>query len=77
VPAGEEVTMPTQDRVGPHQQPQALQAGPRQPIQQRGQPRPVGRVQPHPLPVELTLQHRELMAQGEDFRLLVPVAARQ
>jgi hypothetical protein len=65
--------MPTQDRVGSHQQPQALQAGPRQRVQQRvqqrGQPRPVGRVEPYPLTVELPLQHRELVPQRQDLRI--------
>jgi hypothetical protein len=46
-------------------------------VQQRGQPRPVGGVEPYPLPVELALQHRELMAQSQDLHVLVAVAARQ
>jgi hypothetical protein len=46
-------------------------------VQQRGQPRPVGRLEPHPLPVELPLQHRELVPQSQDLCILVPVAARQ
>jgi hypothetical protein len=31
-------------------------------VQQRGQPGPVGWVEPDPLPVELALQDRELVA---------------
>jgi len=31
-------------------------------VQQRGKPRPVGGVEPDPLPIELALQHRELVA---------------
>jgi hypothetical protein len=77
VAAGEQVTMPAQDRVGSDQQPQAPQAGPGKLVQQRGQPRPVGRVEPYPLPVEVALQHRELVPEGEDLRVLVPVAAGQ
>jgi hypothetical protein len=77
VAAGNQVTMPAQHRVRPYQQPQAPQARFRKPVQQRRQPRPVGRVEPYPLPIELTLQHRELMAQGEDLGVLVAVASRQ
>jgi hypothetical protein len=69
--------MPTQDGVRPNQQPQIPQAGPRQPVQQCGQPRPVGRLEPHPLPVKLPLQHHELVAEGENLCVLVAVAARQ
>jgi hypothetical protein len=34
-------------------------------MQQRGQPCAVGWFEPDPLPVELALQHRELVAQDE------------
>jgi hypothetical protein len=46
-------------------------------VQQRGQPGPVGWIEPDSLPVELALQYRELVAEGEDLRVLVLVAARQ
>jgi hypothetical protein len=46
-------------------------------VQQRGQPRPIDRLEPDPLPVELALQHRELVTQREDLDVLVPVATRQ
>jgi hypothetical protein len=46
-------------------------------MQQRGQPRPIDRCEPDVLPVELTLQHRELMPQREDLDVLVAVAAGQ
>jgi hypothetical protein len=57
-----EVTVPAQDRVGTDQQPQPAQAGPGQLVQQRGQPCPVDRLEPDPLPIELALQDRELMS---------------
>jgi hypothetical protein len=44
-------------------------------VQQRGQPDPVGRVEPGPLPVELALQYRQLVAYREDLGVLVAVAA--
>jgi hypothetical protein len=62
VAARDQVTVPLEDRVGPHQQPQAPQGRSRQRVQQCGQPRPIDRLQPDLLPVELALQHRELVA---------------
>ncbi|MFC7534645.1 VOC family protein [Actinoplanes sp. GCM10030250] len=59
VAAGMQVTVPAQDRVGPHQQ---AQAGSGQRVQQRGQPCPIGRLEPDPLFAELTVQHGELVA---------------
>jgi hypothetical protein len=56
-----QVTVPAQDRVGPHQKPLVLQSRPGERAEQRGQPCPVGRLEPDPLPVELALQHRELV----------------
>jgi hypothetical protein len=76
VATGKQVAVPAQDRVGPHQQSQALQAGLREAVQQCGQPCPVGWFETDP-PVELALQHSELMAEGEDLGVLVAVAARQ
>ena len=75
--AGVQVTMPAQHSVGSHQQPQTVQAGPGQLVQQRGQLGPIGRLEPDPLATELTVQHRQLMPQGEDLRVLVTVTARQ
>jgi hypothetical protein len=75
--AGMQVTVPAQDRVGSHQQPQVLQSRPGQSVEQRSQPCSVGRLEPDSLPVELAVQHRELVPQGEDLRVLVTVTARQ
>jgi hypothetical protein len=72
-----QVTVPAQDRVGSHQQPQVPQSRPGEPAEQRGQPCPVGRLEPDPLRVELALQNRELVPQGEDLRVLVTVTAWQ
>jgi hypothetical protein len=71
-----QVTVPAQDRVGPHQQPQTVQGGSGQAVQQCGQPGPIGWVEPDALLAELAVQHRELVAQHEDLRVLVPIAAR-
>ncbi|MGI5175223.1 hypothetical protein ACQEVZ_02690 [Dactylosporangium sp. CA-152071] len=48
-----------------------------QSVQQRRQERPIARVEPHPLVAQLALQHHDLMAQGEDLSVLVPVAHRE
>jgi hypothetical protein len=77
VAVGEQVPVPAQARVRPYQQPQAVQAGSGEWVQQRGEPRPVGGVEPDSLPIELALQHRELVAEGENLCVLVSVAAGQ
>jgi hypothetical protein len=46
-------------------------------VQQRGQPRPIDRLEPDLLPDELALQPRELVTQRQDLDVLVTVAARQ
>jgi hypothetical protein len=46
-------------------------------VQQRRQERAIARVEPHPAVAELALQHRDLMAQGEELRVLVPIAHRE
>jgi hypothetical protein len=51
-----------QDSVGPHQQPQTVQAGSGELVQQRGQPCSVGWFESDPLIAELAVQHRELVA---------------
>jgi len=72
-----EVAAPTQDGVGTYQQPQAPQCRPRKRAEQRGQQRPVGWLESDLLRAKLALQHGDLMAQREDFGVLVPIAARQ
>jgi hypothetical protein len=46
-------------------------------VQQGGKPGPVGLVEADPLPAELPLQYRELVAQSEDLCVLLVVGARQ
>ena len=75
VAASDQVAVPLEDRVGPDQQPQAPQGRPRQRVQQRGQPRPIGWCETDLLPGELALQHRELVAQRQDLDVLVTVPA--
>jgi hypothetical protein len=69
--------VPAQDRVRADQQPQTAEHGARERAQQGGQQRPVGGVELDALVTELVLQHAELVAQDEDFGVLVVVAARQ
>jgi hypothetical protein len=73
VPAGEQVAMPAQHRVGVHQQPHSAQHVARQPVQQRRQERPIGPVEAHLLLAQLAFQHGDLMAQGKDLHVFVPV----
>ena len=75
VAARDQVAMPGQDRVGVYQQPQAPQCRPGQRVKQSGQQRPVGGLEPDALATEVALQHADLMAQREDFRVLVATTA--
>jgi hypothetical protein len=77
VATGEQVAVPPEDRVGSDQQPQPPECRPGQRVQQRGQPRPIGRCEPDLPPVELTLHHGELMTQRQDLNVLVTIAAGQ
>jgi hypothetical protein len=61
VTASKQVAVPAQDSIGPDQQPQTVQVGSGQLVQQRGQPRPIGWLEPDPLLTELAVQHRELV----------------
>ncbi|CAM5305150.1 Pyruvate/2-oxoglutarate dehydrogenase complex dihydrolipoamide acyltransferase (E2) component OS=Streptomyces griseomycini OX=66895 GN=FHS37_007269 PE=4 SV=1 [Streptomyces griseomycini] len=55
----------------------ACTARPRQPVQQRRRESPVTRAEAHLLLTESALQHRQLVAQGEDLHILVPIAHRE
>jgi hypothetical protein len=76
VPASEEAAVPAKDGVGADQQPQLAKHGPGEPVQERCQQRPVGRLEPGLVGCQLALQHRDLVAQGEDLHILVVVADR-
>ncbi|MFI0857631.1 hypothetical protein ACH4TX_40525 [Streptomyces sp. NPDC021098] len=69
--------MPAQHRVRTHEQPHLPQNRQRQPVQQRRQERPIARSEPHSVTADLAFEHRDLMAEGQDLRILVPVAHRQ
>jgi hypothetical protein len=46
-------------------------------VQQRREDGPVRAIEPYPLPGQLPLQNRDLVAEGEDFGVLGLVAHRQ
>ncbi|MFB6717996.1 MULTISPECIES: hypothetical protein [unclassified Streptomyces] len=46
-------------------------------MEQRRQERPVAGVEPDPLPIQMPLQDGNLMTQGQDLDILLPVAHRQ
>jgi hypothetical protein len=77
MPTGDQVTVPTQDRVRPHQQPHTQQCLLREVMQQCRQERPIPRREVDSLPVQMPLQHGDLMAQSQDLYILVPGAHRQ
>ena len=77
VMAGQEIPVPAQHRVGPHQQPEPAEHVAWDPVQQGGQERPVGGGEPRPDRAQLPFQHRDLVAQRQDLRIFVPVAHRK
>ena len=77
VAARQEVPVPAQHRVRPHQQPEPAEHVAWEPVQQGGQERPVGGGEPRPGRAQLPLQDRDLVAQRQDLRVLVPVAHRK
>jgi hypothetical protein len=54
-----------------------VQAGSGEWVQQGGQPRSIGGFEPDPMSVELALQYRELVAEGEDLCVFLAVSAWQ
>jgi hypothetical protein len=57
----DQVAVPSQYRIGAHQQPQSTQCIARELVQQRRQERPIARPEPRPVAAQLPLQHRDLM----------------
>ena len=75
--ASQQVAVPAQHRVRPHQQPEPAEHVAWEPVQQGGQERPVGGGEPRPDRAQLPFQHRDLVAQRQDLRIFVPVAHRK
>jgi hypothetical protein len=73
----DEIAMPAKYRLGADQQPHSMQHVPGEPVQQRCQEGAVSRVEPGLRAAQLAFEHRDLMAQGEDLGVFVPVAHRQ
>lgn len=74
---GQQIPVPAQHGVRPDQEPAPAEKVSREPVQQGSQERPVARGEPRPGGAHLPLQDRDLMAQGQDLHVLVPVAYRQ
>jgi len=77
VAAGEQVPVPAQDRAGLDEQQDPGEQVAGEPVQQRGQERPVGGREPRPGRAKLSLQDADLVAQRQGFRVFVPIACRQ
>ncbi|MDO0910939.1 hypothetical protein QQM39_08745 [Streptomyces sp. DT2A-34] len=75
--AGDDVAVPAQYRVRPPQQPHPAQRFPWQAMEEGRRKRPVARVEPELLPVQLPFQNADLVAQGQDLDIFLPVAHRQ
>ena len=74
VMAGQEIALPAQHRVRPHQQPEPAEHVAWEPVQQGGQERPVGGGEPQPGRAQLPVQDRDLVTQHQDLRVLIRVA---
>jgi hypothetical protein len=75
--ACEQVPVPAQDRSGLDEQLESAEQVAGEPVQQRGQEGPVCGREPRPVRAELSLQDADLVAQHQDFRVLVLIACRQ
>ncbi|MFC9631230.1 hypothetical protein ACFTY8_18510 [Streptomyces mirabilis] len=74
---GDQVAVPSQHGVWSDQQSHLSKRPAWQALEQRSEERPVARVESHPMPTQLPLQHGDLVAQGQDLYILLPVAHRQ
>jgi hypothetical protein len=77
VPAGEQVPVPAEHGLRADQQPDAVQHVAGKAVQQGGEEGPIGGREPDLLAVELAFENRDLMPEGEDLRVLGPVAPEQ
>jgi hypothetical protein len=76
---GDEVAMPAQDRVWTYQQPDLVQGLAGKPVEESRGQGSVGGGEANPVTVgvEPVLENGDLVAQGQDLYVLVPVAGRQ
>ncbi|GII23212.1 hypothetical protein [Planosporangium mesophilum] len=72
-----QVTVPVQDGVRSHQQPQPAQHLAGQRREHGGEEAPVLGCELHPVSAELPLQDGDLMPQSQNLCVLVPVSRRQ
>jgi hypothetical protein len=77
VPTCDQVPVPAQHRVRPHQQSYPVKCLWSHAVQQRCQEGAVGPGEPHLPAVQPAFQHRDLMTQNQDLGVLVPVAYRK
>jgi hypothetical protein len=77
VSRSDQVAVPAQYRARPDEQPQPAQDSTGQGLQESGEGRPVRRCEDHRLRAEVALHHGDLVAQGEDFGVLVAVGHRR
>jgi hypothetical protein len=68
VPTRYQIAVPAEHGIRSHDQVQALEHIPREPVQQRGQQCPVSQGEPHPARTGLPLQDQDQVAQREDLK---------
>jgi hypothetical protein len=73
-----QIAVPAQDRVQPNEEPQSAQNLAGQRCQERSEKGPVLRGESHPgVGAELPFQDSDLVTQGENLDILVPVSHRR
>jgi hypothetical protein len=77
VPVGYQVAVPAQHGLRTDQQPDAAQHVARQPVQQRGEKRPISRGEPDLLAVQVPFGDRDLVPEREGLSVFGSVAHRQ
>jgi hypothetical protein len=74
VVSGDQVAVPTQHGLGAYQQSDPAEHVAGESVQQGGEQGPISRGEPDLLAVQLPFEDHDLVPQGEDFRVLGPVA---
>jgi hypothetical protein len=77
VPVGDQVAVPAQHGLRADQQPDVTRHVSGQPVQQRGEKRPISRGEADSFAVQVPFEDRELVPERKDFGVLVTVTHRQ
>jgi hypothetical protein len=77
VASGDQIAVPAEHGFWAHEQPDPAEHVAGEPVQQSGEEGPIRRGKPHSFALQLSLEDRDLVAEGEDLGVFGPVAHRQ